>query len=117
MNDAAGGAVAGGIMLFICLFGVAIWCIIGYSLMVIARKTNTDNGWFGFVPILNYVLMCNIAQKPMWWVVLAFLGPLAIVFMIVMGLGMAEARGKSPAIGIVAGIIPIIGLPLLAMGD
>ncbi len=34
----------------------------------IAKKTNTSNSWFAWVPILNIYLACGIAGKPGIWV-------------------------------------------------
>lgn len=41
----------------VLVVGLLLYLFVGYCLMVIANKTNTPNGWFGFIPILNYVLM------------------------------------------------------------
>ena len=61
---AAGGAAlfAGGIFLFVMLFVLAIYVVMAISLMKIATRTNTPNGWFAWIPILNLVLMLQIAE-------------------------------------------------------
>jgi len=74
---AAGGMalLAGGMFLFIMLFILVIYVAMAISLMKIANRTNTPNAWFAWIPILNLILMLQIAQRPMWWLVF-FLVPI-----------------------------------------
>ncbi|MHB1362174.1 MAG: DUF5684 domain-containing protein [Thermoleophilia bacterium] len=52
------------------LFAVAAYVYYSFSLMTIASKTSTANGWFAWVPFLNLYLMCKIAGRPGWWLLL-----------------------------------------------
>ena len=116
---AAGGAAlfAGGIFLFVILLVVALYVIMAISLMKIAKRTNTENAWFAWIPILNLVLMLQIAERPMWWLVF-FLVPIinivGIVLQFVIWVDIAKRLGKSPVIGVLAALIPIIFMPYLA---
>ena len=83
-----------------------------YCLMTIAKKTNTENGWLAFIPIANIYLMCKIAGKPGWWVILFLIPVVNIVMSILVFMGMCEARGKEGWIGILV-IIPLVGAILL----
>jgi len=40
------------------------------SLQTIATKTNTENAWLAWIPVVNLILMLNIAKKPIWWFIL-----------------------------------------------
>jgi len=110
------GLIAG-FFLFFILFFVAIWALIAVCLMKIAQKTNTDNAWWAWIPILNIILMLNIARKPVWWIILFLIPLVNIVISILVWIGIAEARGKGAIWGIITAFIPIIGLPYLAFSD
>ena len=36
----------------------------------IARKTGTPSPWMAWIPVVNLVLMCRIAGRPGWWLLL-----------------------------------------------
>ena len=116
---AAGGAAlfAGGMFLFILFFVLVIYVLMAISLMKIANRTNTPNAWFAWIPILNLVLMLQIAGRPMWWLVF-FLVPIiniaGIVLQFVIGVDIAKKLGKTAIWGVLAVLIPIIFMPYLA---
>jgi hypothetical protein len=117
--EAAAGmfALAGGMFLFVMLIILVVYVICAISLMKIAKRTNTDNAWFAWIPILNLILMIQIAQRPMWWLIF-FLVPIlnivGIVLAFVIWVDIAKRLGKSPVFGILAALIPIIFMPYLA---
>ncbi len=48
------------------LFGVlavviVVYVITAISLMKLAKRTKTENGWFAWIPLLNVLLMTNMA--------------------------------------------------------
>ena len=115
-GDAASAAAAGGMLaifgalMFIWLVVVlAIYVYFAICLMKIAKKTNTPNGWFAWIPILNVILMVQISQKPMWYLVfffVPFLNILGIIFAILIWMAIAERLGKPSWLGILM-IVPI----------
>lgn len=116
---AAGGMAlfAGGMFLFVLLFVFVVYVLMAISLMKIANRTNTPNAWFAWIPILNLVLMLQIAGRPMWWLIF-FLVPIiniaGIVLNFVIWVDIAKRLGKSAVWGILAALIPIIFMPYLA---
>jgi len=116
---AAGGMAlfAGGMFLFIMLFVLVIYVLMAISLMKIANRTNTPNAWFAWIPILNLILMLQIAQRPMWWLIF-WLVPIiniaGIVLNFVVWVDIAKRLGKSAVWGVLAVLIPIIFMPYLA---
>ena len=103
-------AAMGGAFLFFMLACIAVGYIyIALALQTIAQKTNTENAWLAWIPIVNIVLMLNIAKKPIWWIIL-FLIPIAnIVVAILVWMGIAEARGKPNWWGILM-IVPVVNI-------
>ena len=66
---------------------------------IVADKTQTENSWFAWIPILQTILLFNIAKQSPWWL-LIILVPLigAITFLVMMIMVMVRisvARGQS----------------------
>lgn len=78
---------------------ILYYLILTISLFVIAKKTDTPNGWMAFLPIFNVVLALQIARKPVWWLILFLIPCVNIVVAILTMMGIAERRGKSQALG------------------
>lgn len=106
---AAGLAILGGMMFFFLIFFGIIYIYIALALQTIAKKTNTENAWWAWIPILNILLMLNVAKKPMWWVILFLIPLVSLVIAIIVWMAIAEARGKPNWWGILL-IVPLLGL-------
>ena len=111
MNDLptqmpSGGGAAAVIAMIIWL---AVYAYFAYSLMVISQKTGKGTPWWGWVPILNVLLMLQIADKPGWWILLCLVPLVNIVILIIVWMKIAEARGKPNWWGILM-IVPIANL-------
>ena len=85
--------------IFICF--LAVYVYMALALQTIAQKTNTENGWFAWIPIANIILMLTIAKKPIWWIVLFLIPLVSIVMLILVWMGIAEARNREKGFGIV----------------
>ncbi len=132
-------AMAMGFGLVLLVVPVLIYVFVALMLFLIAKKTNTAMPWLAFIPIAQFVLVLNIAGKPIWWIVVFFLPAIgsalgfvdqtvgtyaslagSVVVMIaslLIALGIANARGKSVVWGILL-FLPctsIIALPYLAL--
>jgi hypothetical protein len=102
-------AFMGAFFLFFCILFLVWYVYHALALQTIATKTNTENPWFAWIPILNIILMLNVAKKPIWWILL-FLIPLAnIVIYVLLWMGIAEARNKPNWWGILS-IVPVVNL-------
>lgn len=87
------------------------WYILtAISLMTIAKKTNTDNGWFAWIPILNFVLLIQIARQPLWLLLFYLLGCTAPFVYAYNWYGVAEQRGKSGILIAILTFVPIVNL-------
>jgi cytochrome bd-type quinol oxidase subunit 2 len=106
---AAGLAVLGGMLfVFLIIFGV-FYVYISLALSTIAKKTNTENPWMAWIPIVNIILMLNIAKKPMWWILLCLIPVVSIVIMILVWMEIAKARNKPEWWGILL-IVPVVNI-------
>ena len=108
------GAIAA-MGLFFWILSMALSILMIVSLWKIFKKAGKP-GWVSIIPIYNIYIMCEIAEKE-WWYVLLSCVPFANIYaMIVLYNGMAKRFGKSG--GFVAGMIllPVIFFPMLAFG-
>ena len=126
------------LLIFVSVGG---YVLMSFSCMKLFRKADKP-GWLGFVPILNLVLLLELAGKPVWWLGLYFvfhlLSSLAglalpnvffflfvllvlssplIALQIIVGTGLARNFGKTQEFGIGLGLLPIVFLPMLAFSD
>lgn len=108
-GQAAAIAAMGAFFLVFLLIGVAFYVYMSLALQTIAKKTNTENPWLAWIPIVNIILMLNIAKKPLWWIVLCLIPLVNIVILIIMWMAIAEARGKPNWWGILM-IVPLVNI-------
>jgi hypothetical protein len=108
-NPAIPPAMASGILMIALLCGVAVYIYMALALQTIAVKTNTANAWLAWVPIANAILMLQIAKKPLWWIILFAIPIVNIVIVIMVWMGVAEARQKPNWWGILA-IVPLVNM-------
>ncbi len=74
-------------------------------------------GWAAIVPIYNFIVLLDIANKPVWWIVLLLIPVVNFIACILIYTSMAERFGKSG--GFTAGLIllPFIFWPILGFGS
>ncbi len=100
------GGISGVWIALYVIFIVAIYLFMGFCLMKMANKTGTPNGWFGFIPILNFWLMVQIAQRDVLWFILLLIPCVNIVIFIIVWMDIAAVMGFENWWGILM-IIPI----------
>ncbi len=88
---------------------LGIYVYLAIALQTMAKKTNTKNGWLAWIPIANVYLLCKVAGKPGWWLLLFLIPLVNIVITIIVWMGVAQARGKASWIGILM-IVPFVNL-------
>jgi hypothetical protein len=108
-NNALGTALAGTFLMVMLVFCAAMYIYVALALQTIATKTATPNGWLAWIPIVNIFLMLQVAKKPMWWFILFLIPLVNIIFMIMVWMAVAEARGKPNWWGILM-IVPMANL-------
>ncbi|MCK5598404.1 hypothetical protein KAI78_02170 [bacterium] len=113
--DVAAAGLAAGTVAFSWLLSIVLYVYMALVLQTIAKKTNTENAWFAWIPILNLVLMIMIAQKPMWWIAMIIFVPIAnIVFGIMVWIEILKRRNYPP-IWFLLFLIPIVNLIILGV--
>ena len=109
------GAVAG-IGMGMVLVWLAVVVVLIAAMWKVFVKAGKP-GWAAIVPIYNIVVLCEIAGKPAWWVILFFIPFVNFVVAIILALAIAKNFGKGG--GFAAGLIllPFVFYPMLAWGD
>jgi hypothetical protein len=96
------------LMIFLLIF-IPFYIYWALATQIIAKKTNTENGWMAWIPIANAILWANIAKKPIWWGLLCIIPLVGLVFMVILWMAIAEARHKPYWWGIML-IVPLVNL-------
>lgn len=74
-------------------------------------------GWAFIVPIYNLVVLLEIVDKPIWWIILFIIPLVGTIFSIIVSIELADRFGKSPVFGIGLAFIPVIFYPILGFGS
>ena len=74
-------------------------------------------GWACLIPIYNTIVMLEIAEKPLWWLVLFFIPIANLVAMIMMSVAIAQLFGKGTGFGIGIAFLGFIFIPILGFGS
>ena len=102
------GASAG-VLSFIIILGLVCYVYMALAVQTIARKTDTPNDWLAWIPLANLFLLLRISRKPLWWFVRLLIPFVNIVILILMWIGVAEARGKPNWWGLLM-LVPVVSL-------
>ena len=98
---------AGAFLMVFLVFALVTYIFMALCLQTIAKKTNTPDSWLAWIPIANFILMLNIAHKPVWWIVLMLIPLVNIVMVVIVWMEIAKARGKPEWWGILT-IVPLL---------
>jgi hypothetical protein len=108
-DDRAPAAAFGGFLWIFLICGLAAYVYLALAVQTIAQKTNTENPWLAWIPLINIVLLLNIAKKPLWWFLLLLIPIVNIVVSILVWMAVAEARNRPNWWGILM-IVPVVNL-------
>ena len=74
-------------------------------------------GWASIVPIYNLVVLLQIVNKPIWWIVLLLIPLINIVILIMVSIALAEKFGKGGGFAVGMVFLPFVFYPMLGFGD
>ena len=99
------------IYLFVC-FALMILMTVGmWKLFDKAGKP----GWASIVPIYHFIVLLEIAGKPVWWLVLLFLFFPVIWIILLIEIAARFGKGGGFAVGLI--FLPFIFFPMLGFGS
>ncbi|MFA5961433.1 MAG: DUF5684 domain-containing protein [Parcubacteria group bacterium] len=99
--------IVGGLFIFLFIFFSLCYVYMSICLLKIARKTNTGNAWFAWIPILDMLLALEIAKKPTWWIIWFFIPVANLVTYVLVWMGISKILRKPEWLGILMIISPL----------
>lgn len=73
-------------------------------------------GWMCLIPILNIVVLINIAGKPWWWILLLFIPFVNFFVQIIVYVEIAKAFGQGFLFGLGMAFLGFIFIPIIGFG-
>ncbi len=119
-NILSAGAMMAFGLVFLLIF-LAVYIYAAVALMYIARKTKTGNGWFAFIPILNFYLITQMAKKSGWWTLILLAAAIPLVGGIIVAIAsvwlfwLIAEKINLPGWTSVLMIIPLVNLVILGV--
>ena len=103
-----------GIVLLLTYVSVVLLIVVGMW------KVNTKAGkpgWACLIPIYNFIVLIQIAGRPLWWIVLMFVPCVSLLADAAVCVDIAKSFGKSPIFGIGMCFLSPIFFPILGFSD
>lgn len=94
-------AVLGGLLL--------AWLFLCFCFAKICKKAGAEPGFLIWLPVLQLFPLLKAAQMPFWWFLLWFVPVINLVAQVLWCIRIADARGKSPWVGVLL-ILPVTNL-------
>ena len=101
------------VLLVIYIAVVVFYVAAGWKVFVKAGEP----GWGIFVPVYNLYLVCKIAGRPEWWLILFFVPFVNIAIALIIAMDLAKAFSKSSGFGIGLWLLGIVFVPVLGFGS
>ena len=106
---------AGGPPAIVMLIYLVVLILVIASMWKVFAKAGQP-GWAAIIPIYNLIILLQIADKPIWWIIL-YLIPIAnIIIPILVSIEVAKKFGKGAGFGIGLAFLPFIFYPILGFG-
>jgi len=86
-----------------------IYVFTAVPIFMIAYKSRHEYSWLAFVPIANWWLMCDMADRPAYWVILMMIPYAGAVFYALVWMAIAENTNKPSWLGILM-LVPVLSI-------
>lgn len=98
-------------------FLILLWLVVAVVLIISNWKIFTKAGkpgWAILIPIYNIIVMLQIVEKPVWWIIMLFIPVVNIVFAILIIYNLVIKFGQPGWHVILAMFLGVIYYPYLA---
>jgi hypothetical protein len=108
-------ALMGVMLIPTIVMGLGTYIYTSVAYMTIAKKLNHPNPWFAWVPILNFVLLLQLADMSPWLVLLILIPGVNAIAMLILSvmtmMKICEKRGMDKNLGLLM-LVPVANLVL-----
>ena len=101
---------------FVWILYLAVLILVLAGLWKVFEKAGKP-GWAALIPIYNIYVLCLIAGRPGWWLLLFLIPFVNIVVSILVSLDVAKKFGKGLGFGLGLAFLGFIFWPILGFGD
>jgi len=113
-SGGGGAAAAGGMFMLIVWLAVIVLVVVGFWKTF---EKAGQPGWAAIIPIYNLYILCKIAGRPWWWIILMFIPIVSIVILAILSIDVAKSFGKGAGFGIGLWLLAPVFYPILGFGD
>lgn len=108
-------AILGAVLIPTLIIGLGLYFYTSIAYMKIAKKLDHPNPWFAWIPILNFVLVLQLADMSPWLVLLILVpgvnGIAILILSVITMMKICEKRGMDKNLGFLM-LIPVANLVL-----
>ena len=103
--------------------GPIFWiCEIAFIVLMVAAMWRVFSkagqpGWAAIIPIYNVYVMCKVAGRPGWWLLLMLIPLVNFIIAIILSVDIAKRFGKGVGFAIGMILLPFIFWPILGFGS
>jgi hypothetical protein len=109
-----GGCGAGACFGFLVYLAIIVLMIAGWWKTFVKAG---QPGWAAIIPIYNVYVLCQVAGRPGWWVILLFVPVANIVILILLSLDVARAFRQRTGFAIGLLLLPFVFYAILGFGS
>ncbi len=113
-NTPSAGEAAGGLVMVVFWLAFVVLLIAGFW-KTFAKAGQP--GWAAIIPIYNMYVLCKIAGRPWWWLLLMFIPIVSIVVYAILSIDVAKSFGKGAGFGVGLWLLAPIFYPILGFGS
>lgn len=116
-GDDAAAAAAGGAAFLVLIVELVLIVVIVAGFWKVFEKAGKP-GWAAIVPIYNMVVLLEICDKPIWWLLIMICVPCVnIVFAIMLYIELAKRFNQTVVFAVGMALLPMIFIPILGFGS
>ena len=99
---------------------IIVWLVVAVLMIAAMWKVFSkagQPGWASIIPIYNLYVMCKIAGRPGWWVILMLIPFVNLIVIIILCIDIAKSFGNGVGFGLGLFFLGFIFFPILGFGS
>lgn len=100
---------------FVAIIYLAVVVLLIASVWKVFSKAGKP-GWAAIIPVYNMVVLLEIVDRPIWWIILLLIPFVNLIVTIIIYIELAKVFGKSAGFAIGLILLSFIFFPILGFG-